>query len=58
MRYKTLTSPTYYNQTAYYNEEYPNMKTSGNLIISDTSFSLNNNNSTAFKKATGEYIWR
>ena len=60
LRYKSLSSPSYFNLSAYYNEDYPSMLENANitLTVSNTSITLITNNSTAFAKSSGEYIWR
>ena len=48
-----------YNLFSCYNEDYPSMnKSNNNFAKTDTGFTLNTNNSSAFAGAKGQYIWR
>lgn len=55
--YGTKTSS--YNLFSCYNEDYPSMnRSNNNFTKTDTGFTLNTGNSTAFAGAKGQYIWR
>lgn len=53
--YKSKSS-SIYNHQAYYNKNHTSMNVK--ISVSGNSFSINNNNSSAFGGSTGEYIWR
>ena len=55
--YGTKTSS--YNLFSCYNEDYPSInKSNNNFTKTNTGFTLNTGNSTAFAGAKGQYIWR
>ena len=53
------TKTTSYSLFSCYNEDYPSMnKSNNNFAKTDTGFTLNTGNSSAFAGAKGQYVWR